>query len=332
MWNSTIGAFEATEASSNRNHRSNGIPDSAIVALSCMFARAVNKSSEDSFGKAIAELVDIALNDSTTRRAQVTVLRDLTRLISSEGMVEQQAKAILWQAIAVRAAAALTAPQPVENKNNGGSPQIVGHSFKDVVKILEAGIHYNSSENLLAWKDLQTVLANVMTTEVGGEGVALVLTEPLSAALVHEGMVEHPEFLCQYLTCLFRTAIWPKSQQSLERSQRLLWGVSIDSPKLPSNLFDGFFTLINIALNAAYSKFNLVKLEVIRNLFLTMKTAISLCPAGLQLELLRHLQKGVCVWVEDSKELITSKKLGSDWQCIYSAVSSPRKLRKEVPC
>ena len=312
--------FEAAETPSSRSIRSQGPLSSPVSSLLNLLISSVDQKITDNFRRALGKFVDLALRSETSRRTQLAVLRALVESVSFEGQSVSKGATVLWQLIAK---AAMVASRPSKaNEKRADSPQNVGHEYRDASKILEIGIRQNFAEAITEWLELAANISYRLRQEICGEAVTLIIIEPLAAALHQPDFSERYEFNLASALFLLRNSRWPQSRQALDRARKMLWGVgSISQKNANLDPFDHLYSMTNIMLNVAYSRFQSTSPILMKDLISAVTSLIFSCPLSLKAVLLKQIQNGLAVWIEDTEGLVIKPGSAHDSTSLYRIVS-----------
>lgn len=325
MQSSQDSFFEAAETPSSRSIiRPQGPLSSPVSSLLSLLV--LNVGGEDdgipdnNYRDAIEKLVELALRSATSRRTQLSVLRDLLYSIPLEegSNLQPKGKFLLWQLIAKAASLALRSVRSTEKHGDSSSSpsQNVGHEYRDAAKILEFGIQLLLQQEdvkeeeeviILEWDLLGTDLAHNLKEEIGLEAVTLIVIEPLAATLNQLSLTRSSNFSLTSAIFLLKNAKWPSSRQAMERARKELWGVGSVSPK-QSNLdpFDHLYSMTNTVLKNAYSQLKTnIPTTAIMDLLSELTSFINSCPVlQKRILLIKQIQRGLATWIEDADGLL----------------------------
>lgn len=311
-------SFEAAETPSTRSVRSQGPLSSAVSSLVNLLVSSIADSRiSDKFTCTVSKLIQLALRSATSRRTHLAVLRDLIYPVSFEASPISKAKLSMWQLVARAAETVLNSPKP--NEKLGDSPQNVGHEYRDASKILEVAIRHKFTDTITTWKDLATNLAHNLARDIGNEAITIILIEPLAAAIHQSKISECCDFYLASALFLLKLTRWPQSRQALERARKLLWGVgSVPQKQASLDPFDHLFTMTNAVLISSYSRLQSMPSTTMIDFLSAVDLFISSCPLSLKGMLLKQLQPGLAVWIEDAKGLLKNSGPTGD---LHEAVS-----------
>ena len=95
-------------------------------------------------------------------------------------------------------------------------------------------------------------------------------------------------------------------------AQKALWGSSIGARKTPSfDPFDHLYQMINHFLTASYESVPSIDSNNVRTFLVQVSALVDKCPLSLLSILLKRIQEGVSVWVEDIDHKLTEKYSGA---------------------
>ena len=314
-------SFEAAETPSSRSIRQQGLLNTPVLHLLRMIVCGYeNNPVTPAYHEMVESLVTIALQSATSRRSKLGLLRDVVRLLPTEDRPQSPAKNVFWQVVADHTKSAIEVPITTDNHNE--SSQYAGHDYREAMKILEAGIQQQSWDTLGYWKNLSNAIVGVLHKEIGGEGVILVFTEPLAQALLRLDLPAYNNVFFNHASTLLEHVSWPQSRQSLERAHKVLWGTNLASHK-PQSLdpFDNVYAIINTLLSAMYRELESEASTIMIPLLADITSLIARCPPSCTVMLLKRIQYGLCLWVEDAKGLMASNR-SETLNAIYAEVSN----------
>ena len=221
--------FQAAETPSSRSIKDNDSLNSpATHILNLLLVHAPQKPITNAYYDAVQTVIHVYLQFSTTKRTQLAALRNLARLLSSDSNFSRQASTASWSLLADAAGICMTTARSSEI--HSGTPYHLGHEYKDAEKILEFGIQLHSDDIAPHWVKLYERVVSGLRNDVGDDGIALILTEPL-ADVVYNHSSTCDESLLVIASKLLDGHRWPQSQLAMERAHKLLWGVSYTSLK-----------------------------------------------------------------------------------------------------
>ena len=310
-------SFEAAETPSRRSSRDQRTLSSPATHLLNLLLTNLPKASITAcHTEAIKFVMHIPLQSLSSRRVQLGVLRNLSRMLSVDSTFHLQARVVFWQLLADATASALRLPQ--QNESHNASPQYPGHEYREAVKILELGIQQGSFQIVPAWLELHNCIVDTLREEIGAEAIILMVTEPLAGLICKEKQWGYPTL--QIAHSILDKAHWPQSQQSTERSQKRLWGVVQVSHKSTSlDPYDHIYSMIDALLNNTYISLECLPSEEANTvLFPSVTLLIQSCPPSLNVALITRIQGGLGLWIEDANG------------CLSDSRSKPHGLYAEV--
>lgn len=318
---SSPDSFEAAETPSSRSSRHQGPLNTPVSHLLHLLIFGLGDGPvSQAYRETVGSLVKLALQSVTTRRSKLEVLRDFARLVSTEGGFPEPAKLALWQLIAEATQSTITLPPSVDNSND--SPQYVGHDYREAIKILEVGLQQQAIENLDVWLSLSKTITNILYEDIGDGGVILVFTEPLAHAALREKPQICNDFILECATAVLKTVSWPKSRQILERAQRVLWGTGLNPQKSQSlDPFNNLSTMVDTLLGAMYRRLESEASATMTDFLAAVTSFVSTCPLSLKVLLLKRVQQGLGLWIEDARGLMAQSKSVSNSDGVYAEVS-----------
>lgn len=321
---SSQDSFEAAETPSSRSARHNGVLRSPVVCLVDFLRSSAEAGPQavDAYRKIATALLQASLAIASSRRSQLKALRDWMHLISPDDTSSLRSNIVIWQSIAECSSASLTSGSMPENAVN--SPSLVGHEYRDVVKVLEVGVKLQSEENASAWESLHRVLHHQVRNEIGNGATTLAVTEPL-AGMIRLEKLEHDNigFLLSCAASVVEHVLWPENRQVVEHARKHLWGPAPMAHKsLSFDPFDHLYTMVDLFLNDAYTNFSSLARTAITRLIAAVTSLISSCPLSLRAVLLKRTQKALAVWIEDASGLLSPSSVGNQ-QDLYLTVCFP---------
>ena len=322
---SSQDSFEAAETPSSRSVRHNGVLRSPVVCLVDFLRSSAEAGPEavDAYRKITTDLLQASLAIASSRRSRLKALREWMHLIAPDDVASLQWNIVIWQSITDCASASLTSGSIPENAAD--SPALVGHEYRDVVKVLEVGVKLRSEELALAWEGLHRNLHHQVNNEIENGATVLAVTEPLAGVLQLEKLEhENSGLLLSCAASVLEHVLWPENRQVVEHARKHLWGPAPMSHKsLSFDPFDHLYTLIDHVLNDAYTIFSSISPTAMTRLIAAVSSVVSSCPLSLRGILLKRIQKALAVWVEDASGLLSPSSIGNQHD-LYLTVCSPR--------
>lgn len=322
---SSQDSFEAAETPSSRSARHNGVLRSPVVCLVDFLRSSVEAEPQavDAYRNIATDLLQASIAIASSRRSQLKALREWMHLVSPDDPSSLRSNIVIWQSIAECASTSLSSGSLPDNAAN--SPSLVGHEYRDVVKVLEAGVKLGSEEIASAWESLHQRLHHIVKHEIGGGATVLAVTEPL-AGVVQLEKLDHDNsgLLLSCATSIVEHVSWPENRQAVEHARKHLWGPGpISHKSLSFDPFDHLYTLVDHFLNGAYTNFASISPNATRRFIAAVASLVSSCPLSLKAILLKRIEKALAVWIEDASGLLSPSGIGSE-QELYLTVCSPR--------
>lgn len=317
-------SYEAAETPSSRSSRDSGSLDSPVTHLLNLLLRNVQHVPiATSYIDTLKAVLNIPLQAAASRGTQLGILRSFGRLITLDGVHQQEADVTFWRLLAEGTSLALKQPQQNELHNN--SPQYPGHEFREAVKILELGIQLRCNCSGSTWPQLYTHIIDALRKDVGDEAIGIVILEPLAGFISRDDKI-CDESVFAAATLILEAVHWPPSPHLMERAQHRLWGVTHVVPKVTSqDPFEKLYSMVGVLLSNSYASLEtLPSATVIKFISATAKMIAS-CPPKLTGVVLFRIQQGLAPWIEDATGIL-SLSPSSPFRTLYSEVGAPPKL------
>ena len=295
--------YEATETPSSRSLRYHGTLASPIMHLVEMLSvTAQDYEAPRIFKQAVHDLIQISLRGSISRHSKLTILRDMLHLLKTETLAVSAAKLTLWQSIIESLMSSL--PLPSVNTSNNSNPQPAGQDYKEIVKILEAGLQQGFSPTQ-SWPVMMKTIIAQARQEVGAGGIILVIIEPLTLFLAQDHVINHHEVVLQCGSGVFNNVVWPESRKEMEYAHRGFSGIGVTNMKtISANPYNHLYTFINSSLVMAYFNLLVIAPDTIIDYLQGLSFMIVSCPMSLSGILLQRIQQGLALWIEDSNGVL----------------------------
>ena len=292
--------FEPAETPSSRSASVQGTLSSPAVHLLGLFVSTIkeNEAMEDYRG-ILRCLLDTVLHSASSRVSQLALLRELTDLVVSEIAVQTNSRILLWQIIAEATEIAVKRTRSTDGSIQ--SPQHAGREFRDVTRILEAGICQPSASSVAIWQRLKLAVCDCVRTEVGDGGIVVAIVEPISTAINNKLEGGPDSFLLSCATSLMQDMAWLQSGQGIERARRLLWGLPIANQR-PSalNSYDNFCTMVDRGLAITYGTSAKLDQDDVCALLEALAHTLEMCPVDVRVGIMKRIQQGIACWLEDT--------------------------------
>ena len=180
----------------------------------------------------------------------------------------------------------------------GESSFVEGTTFLNVI---QTALTFKSPATSKGVRNICECYAEHVKSIAGSDGLVVLIVEPLAEILVNEHQtanVEHCIDLCNYLVKL---KVHPHSRRSIEKAAQLL---NIPYNRGKRSQFDPYknlSTLITQILDNTYTLIEEVESESIVNFINYLTLFIEATPLSQVAILLRRLQTGLVLWIEDPK-------------------------------
>ena len=319
LWSSS-NCFEAAETPSSRSVRYQGTLSSPIFHLLRLLVSTIRDTeAAEAYANTLQYLLDLKLH-SSSRASQLAMLRDVTRLATSDTTESSHARTQLWRLIAKTTREVIKKPRSDDHATENS--QHAGREFRDATKILEIGVSQSSSDLFEIWESLQSATCDSLRQEVGNGGITVLLTEPLSVVINQKMADRVDNFSMSCAASLVRAATLPTSAQDVERARRLLWGHLVSNHKSTApDPSEHLYAMVDRALTMAYASCEQLDKSLICALLEALTNGLCSCPEQTKTEILKRVQQGIALWVEDAKGSLPASAPDNDLGRICSAVS-----------
>ncbi len=320
---SSPNQFEAVETPSSRSFRhQHTLGSPTIHLLRLLTTSTAGDAATPIITPTIKSLLQVALSSTSSRQSQLRILRELTALVSVGDSADSRVRLVLWRLIAEATVSALG--QPRQGDSNSDSPELAGHEFRDVARILEVAIQHHSSDTISTWQKLFATVCKALREETGEGGVILILTEPLSASIQHQLSAACAESLLAYTTTVTQNITWPTSQQTLDRARKLLWGISAINQKAgPFDPFDKFYSIVECGLLKAYEEHASTRTTYTADFLHAVESLLTSAPDFAKRVMLIRMQRGIASWIEDQQGILAGFAVGTELEKVHGTVSMP---------
>ncbi|KAI9766628.1 MAG: hypothetical protein M1840_006439 [Geoglossum simile] len=281
----------------------------------------------------VRELLEACCNSRSSRRTRMELVKQCVQALPTPTttLAEPTHVTAVWEVIAGLSENAMLMAAQEKALN---SPQPVGQEYRDMRSVLEWGAKYYQSCHFQTWNNLFIKFVNSVNQEMGSGGVAAAIIEPLALALKSERIDYSDGIILAYGALILETTTYPRNRQALDNAQKALWGSIIGARKTPSfDPFDHLYQMINHFLVASYGNLPSIDDKHARTFLSQVSMLVEKCPLSLLSILLKRIQEGVAVWVEDADHKLTEKEseifktVSQLWAGICLAVQ--RLLRKD---
>jgi len=320
---SSPNQFEAVETPSSRSVRhQHTLGSPTIHLLRLLTTSTADDAATHIITPTIKSLLQVALSSTSSRQSQLRILRELTALVSVGDSADSRVRLVLWRLIAEATVSALG--QPRQGDSNSDSPELAGHEFRDVARILEVAIQHHSSDTISTWQKLFATVCEALREETGEGGVILILTEPLSASIQHQLSTACAESFLAYTTTVTQNITWPTSQQTLDRARKLLWGISAINQKAgPFDPFDKFYSMVECGLLKAYEEHASTRTTYTADFLHAVESLLTSAPDFAKRVMLIRMQRGIASWIEDQQGILAGFAVGTELEKVHGTVSMP---------
>ena len=319
---SSHDCFEAADTPSSRSARKLGPVSSPIThLLGLLVSRNGDNEPVEEYRPIMVHLLDAAIHSSSSRRSQLSILRNLVSSILSGNVTPSRTQDLLWCLIASAAELALTKPR--QNDRQSDSPQYAGSEFRDATKVLEIGIHHHRCETASAWQHLYDATCDALRREIGDGGVIIMCTDPLSREIHQQASKGFDNCLLRYSASIAHSVTFPQPGQAIEKARGLLWGTSAAIHKSAAqDNYGHFYALLQQQLGQAYQCFSDAQTNIVINFLHNCTTVFTSFSEPSRISMLKLIQHGLSFWIEDRNGLLAGFGPGSDVVLVYSMVSS----------
>jgi hypothetical protein len=225
-------------------------------------------------------------------RSKREFVKDLFNLLPAETTGSCR---LIWQVLAEFASLAIDLRDKHENSKYSEEP--LGSDYREIIKILEAGITFSPSSPLPGWKVLFEALVTSATLDAGDAGRALAIVEPMAKILLPKDGV--PPSL-PYLHILLIKASYPKDRQALDAARKRLWGFVNATQKVAAfDPYSALYEYLRRSLEYSYASFSKSTSAVYSDIIAGTANLLSRCPRTLLLAALVNTQEGIAKWIAD---------------------------------
>ena len=297
----------AAETPSSRGSSRSASLDSAATHLINLLLTMKDGHDSAALKGAMTSVVRVTLQNAISRQSRLKILRNLARHIPSEDATHQsQAALSFWTVVSIEMTAALRMPRTSDKHND--SPEYPGHEFRDVVKVLELGIHLHSEFILYPWTALYSYLCETMGAEVGNVGILLVVQDPLSEGISTEILKQSDDILISCAVSLLKSVQWPINSKIIEHAQMQLWGVMpMQQKSEPIDCFKPLQRLTNALLRATYASVESMSNGLVYSAVSAAMSVIVACPVYVRMHFVEQIQEGLALWIQDANAVMVER-------------------------
>jgi hypothetical protein len=174
--------------------------------------------------------------------------------------------------------------------------------YKDLLRLLQYGLlRPISAQALGVLNALQTAIADKIRDEIGDGGLAIACIEPLAEFVLQNQDRLQESSTLQYCQKLLIEAWYPVDARALEAARRKLSGGTAGAVKVASpDPYKHLYELITLVLKTWYLDFQSLWFEpTIMEHLDTLEETIKTCPPTVLVNLLRSVQDGLALWIQD---------------------------------
>jgi len=298
--------FEVMPTPSHRARNASTLQTPLQHILKLLLTLPCDATSHESMMNIATEVVDVCCSSKTTRFGQLEILRDCTEVtVSIAASAENnQTASDAWNRII---AAAKTIIE--ESRNTVRSPAHstqLNSEYQLMLQILAAGLRFRVNEISNAAEEFHASAMMTIRHEAG-DGVAIVaLTEALADFVVAGIKTTELKRLYQFTAFLLIQGPFYVNRKSIYSAKKALGLPSAEPPKTadfdPYNLL---YTAVVECLSLAYTRFLPEHVTGLIHLIEEVHMFIQRCPVPRLAILLRKIQKGLAVWIEDSEQKLS---------------------------
>ena len=291
----------AAETPSSRGSSKSPSLDSATAILLELLLGIGDREDSMSLQSAIETVIRVTLQNASSRQNRLRALRNIGRLLSISSTAPQQvASKGLWLSLGKEMIIALRLPKTPDIHND--SPEPSGHGYRDVVKVLELGIHLHSEAVYQVWLELLDSLRAALDKDIGPIGMVLVVHEPLAEALDIEMRKQCDDMMVTCVGNLLGSVESPSNSKIVDHALVQLWGVKPIQQKIsPMELLKPCQRLISTLLEATYASSLSTTERMISHAVSTATSTLRSLPQEYRWQFILGVQKSVGLWIEDAE-------------------------------
>ena len=297
----------AGESPSSRGSSKSTSLDSAATHLIDLFLDIKDGNERRAKEFALETVVHLTIQNASSRWSRLKNLRNIARQISPEHISYQaEGSLLLWNSLAEEMIGALRLPSTTEKHND--SPEYSGHEYRDVVKVLELGVHLHSKVIGQAWTRLFDCLCETLGKEVGSVGVILVVQEPLAEFIRAEAVKQCDDITIGCAVSLLKSVQWPINSKIIEHAQMQLWGVQpVQQKSDPTELLKPCQRLMSTLLQTTYASMDPTSEAIVCFAISAVTSLMNVLPYEIGRQFLKEAQQGFALWIEDAKTAIKER-------------------------
>ncbi|TPX17230.1 uncharacterized protein E0L32_003348 [Thyridium curvatum] len=214
-----------------------------------------------------------------------------------------------WLAASEKIAAGLESAQHSNQTVSSSNEALVGHEYRDVVRVLERGLRSTPNLPWIHWQVLCATLCDRVRDETGDAGLAIAVIEPLAKVILDIGDQMSLSTVRSAIE-LLSVAAQPRDRQAVEAARRRVWGTVIAGSRSSSfDPFDALYKAVNHTLVHLYASLNMYNCdEVVVPALSELSCFLDRCNPQLMMETLVALQDGLAPWVKDDQAQLNSRQ------------------------
>ncbi|KAK7526338.1 Rap1-interacting factor 1 N terminal-domain-containing protein [Phyllosticta citriasiana] len=311
--------FEPVPTPSSRTKKK-AVMQSPLLHLLHMFVCSENSPLVLDLSK---RLITLASDSRGLRRSRLELLQNCAQeaTASAEIAVRKELSTGIWIHVASLAKSTLKDPSG-QPKSTSGSPRL-GEEYRSALSILTCGLQFGGTETVAMAEELYNVLVTQVNVEAGNGAPSIAVTEPLAESIVtasENPTLDRPTIIG--LATLALTQITPpRDRKSLDTARKALWGVC-DGPQKPS-VFDPYnhlYRMVVSQLHFAYENLDKLHPQLVIDFVSSLAALLQRWPASNTAIMLRKIQEGIALWVEDRDKKLEGE--GEDSKAGKRAVDS----------
>lgn len=296
------GDAEAAPTPSQRPSKHQHALYSPLIFTLTMMCSTSHPSEDGAWRRMATDIIGLACQSKATSAARLQLLNRTLQALrvgcATAESREQLAK--LWTLFAERATEALQ-----HSKTESTPTGTLGQKIRDALSITICGLptmHFHTKDAATGALLITEIIA-VARCKAGDAGVTLAVMEPLSKALLEKDALIDIKTEVAVAAILLGHAGWPQNRQSIEQARKTLWGVGSGPQRAGTfDPYEHLYSLIRDVSRDAYSCIN-PDTEIV-GLLGGFSSFIRTCPPSFLVNVLRQVQDGVAVWVQDEQRTV----------------------------
>lgn len=297
------GDFEVAPTPSHRPKSRGSLQSPLLHLLRLFLSNTPSAIDFPSILRLSEQLLELCCHAKPSRKSKLELLRNFVR--ESAPSSNDFFRSGIWRKCAKEAEHCL--------KNSGvptsadRAAQSLGEEYHSVLDILICGINYSADDSLDVASSLYDKFVARVHCEVGegcsSAAVALAITEPLSEVLQSAPSSSNADILTHFATLVLQYTEHPRHRKTVEQARRSLWGVST-GPQKPTEFdpFSHLYKMIVLRLQASYEGLENLRGDLVVKFSAALGALLQRWPVSFAVVLLRKIQDGIAVWVEDPEQ------------------------------